>query len=185
MPTNIVEAVNPNQMDKVAPEGDGSFKFRGRKQQASVSGDGDHFLTGTNKAGRNRPWQTHTERLLSVRHQNLPCTKAVKMPRQPNVERSHVQAQGHVITEQGLKLLHKAHGMVGVPLKAAAFSANAVRFRATSRRSSAQPVGPPIDMVDERSKSCVYVCGPFQMRPVILVDIRGNDVDVNQVALLS
>lgn len=38
-------AVNPNKMNEVALEADRCLKFHGRKQEASVAGDGDHFLT--------------------------------------------------------------------------------------------------------------------------------------------
>src|SRR3954462_14360618 len=63
------------------------------------------------QARRDAPWQAHAKRLLSVGEQQLPGAEAIQMARQPDMERAHVQTDGHISAYHLLKLIYQPSGV--------------------------------------------------------------------------
>jgi hypothetical protein len=98
-------------MNDVHAWANGGLKLHCGKQKAAVAGDRDHLFARAYQRCRDSPGQSNTERLLAIADKYLPCTEAVEMPRNPEVERAHVQAKGDIGLKHFLKFCHKPQGV--------------------------------------------------------------------------
>src|SRR6266436_648570 len=104
---------------------------------------------------------------------------------QPDMKRTHIQAERHVVTEQLLNFVYQTHGMDGRPIHGSGL----LRKRRTVLLNLPEEWGKGgkrqgVYALRERPNCRGDAPSQFNIRPIVLVDVRGNGVDMDESAPL-
>src|ERR1700678_1455766 len=99
---HVVGAIDPDHVNKVRLETNGSLKLHTRKQETTVAGDRQDLFGWANERGCNSPRKCDSECLLTVGDEHLSRAEAIEVSCHPKMEGAHVQAKRGIRCEKVL-----------------------------------------------------------------------------------
>src|SRR5882757_3949648 len=133
---HVVPAVDPDHVDDVRLEAHGRLQFHGGIEEAAITGDRENLLRGPDDRSCDAPGKGDAQGLLAVRDKDLTGFEAIEMARDPQVERTHVQAECNVTAKELLQFVDEAQWMDRCTAASSCFLAQQPAFGANHLQDS-------------------------------------------------
>src|SRR5260370_3404358 len=171
-------------MNDVRLEAHGRLQFHSGIEEAAIPGDRENLLRWPHDRSCDAPGKGDAQGLVAVRDKDLAGLEAIEMASDPQVERTHIQAECNVTAKELLQFVHETQRMDRHAAASSCLLSQELTFRANhveDYRRERRFLG-PLNLRRQGLQGLSDIARQLDIGGIAVVEVRRQDVDVDDLA---